>query len=123
MTIGPEPRTRSFWMSLRRGITSLEGRKQKAEGRGGGPSVAAKAGPLRFPVRPTPPGAAAPLEPAFCLLPSAFSPNQLQIPIEQIDRVMRAGAGFGVVLGRGALDVAQDQALDGAVVEVDVGEL
>ena len=36
---------------------------------------------------------------------------------------MRAGAGLGVVLDGGAGDVLQHQALDRAVVEVEVGEL
>src|SRR5579875_3717496 len=43
--------------------------------------------------------------------------------VEQVARVMRAGAGLRVVLDGRALDVAQPEALDRAVVEVDVGEL
>src|SRR3954454_10041798 len=37
--------------------------------------------------------------------------------------VVRAGSGLGVVLDGGAGDVAQDQALDRAVVEVQLREL
>ena len=46
-----------------------------------------------------------------------------QEPLEQVAGVVRAGAGLGVVLDGGAGDVAQDQALDRAVVEVELGEL
>ena len=43
--------------------------------------------------------------------------------VEEVAGVVRAGAGLGVVLDGGAGDVAQDQALDRAVVEVELGEL
>src|SRR5437868_13629926 len=43
--------------------------------------------------------------------------------VEQVERVVRAGAGLGVVLDRGAGDVAQREPLNGAVVEVDVRQL
>ena len=44
-------------------------------------------------------------------------------PLEEVAGVVRAGAGLGVVLDGGAGDVAQDQALDRAVVEVELREL
>src|SRR3954464_8345222 len=47
----------------------------------------------------------------------------LQEAIEEIEAVVRAGAGLGVVLDGAAGDVEQGQALDGAVVEVEVAEL
>src|SRR3954451_23926696 len=49
--------------------------------------------------------------------------DALQESIEEVQRVVRAGARLGVVLDRAAGDVEQLQALDGAVVEVDVAEL
>src|ERR1700694_1360694 len=68
MTIGPEPRISTLWMSSRRG-------------------------------------------------------NALQEAVEQVQAVVRAGAGLGVVLHGSAGDVEQLEALDGAIVEVDVREL
>src|SRR3954471_6460672 len=47
----------------------------------------------------------------------------LQEAIEEIEAVVRAGAGLRVVLDGAAGDVEQRQALDGAVVEVQVREL
>src|SRR3954454_19017845 len=46
----------------------------------------------------------------------------LQEAIEEIEAVVRAGAGLGVVLDRPAGDVEERQALDRAVVEVEVAE-
>ena len=46
-----------------------------------------------------------------------------QEAVEEVAGVVRARAGLGVVLDGAAGDVPQDQALDGAVVEVQVGEL
>ena len=43
--------------------------------------------------------------------------------VEQVQRVVGPGPGLGVVLDGGARHVAQRQPLDGAVVEVDVGQL
>src|SRR5450759_2405018 len=67
MTIGPEPRMRILWMSLRRG-------------------------------------------------------NSLQEAVEQVEAVVRAGSGLGVVLDGSARDVEQLEALDGAVIQVHMGE-
>src|SRR3954462_13078531 len=47
----------------------------------------------------------------------------LQEAVEEVEAVVRAGGGLGVVLDRAAGDVEQRQALDGAVVEVQVREL
>src|SRR5438045_3742587 len=47
----------------------------------------------------------------------------LQEAIEQVEAVVRAGAGLRVVLDRGAGNVEERQALDGPVVEVEVREL
>ena len=49
--------------------------------------------------------------------------GERQEALEEVAGVVRAGAGLGVVLDGGAGDVAQDQALDRAVVEVELGEL
>ena len=43
--------------------------------------------------------------------------------VEQIQRIVRSGTCLGVVLDGGAGNVAKRQTLDGAVVEVDVGQL
>src|SRR5947209_3594942 len=43
--------------------------------------------------------------------------------VKQVQRVARTGPRLRVVLHRGSLHVAQDQALDRAVIEVDVGQL
>src|SRR4051794_10752348 len=43
--------------------------------------------------------------------------------VEEADRVVRAGPGLGVVLDAAGRDVEQADALDRAVVEVDVREL
>src|SRR5437588_5392117 len=67
MTIGPEPRMRILWMSLRRG-------------------------------------------------------NAVQEAVEQVEAVVRAGAGLRVVLDRPSGHLEQLQALHRAVVEVDVRE-
>src|SRR3954471_4996644 len=47
----------------------------------------------------------------------------LQEAVEEIEAVVRAGPGLGVVLDRGAGDVEQREALDRPVVEVEVREL
>src|SRR3954464_2014976 len=47
----------------------------------------------------------------------------LQEAVEEIEAVVRAGPGLGVVLDGAPGDVEQRQALDRAVVEVDVAEL
>src|SRR3954469_2114254 len=47
----------------------------------------------------------------------------LQEAVEEVEAVVRARAGLGVVLDGGAGHIEQRQALDGAVVEVDVREL
>ena len=49
--------------------------------------------------------------------------GERQEAVEEVAGVVRAGAGLGVVLDGRAGDVAQHQALDGAVVEVEVGQL
>ena len=49
--------------------------------------------------------------------------SQSHEAVEQVARVVRARAGLRVVLDRRARDVPQDQALDRAVVEVEMGEL
>src|SRR3954465_15110871 len=49
--------------------------------------------------------------------------DPLEEPVEQVERVVRAGSGLRVVLDRAAGDVEQLEALDRAVVEVDVAEL
>src|SRR5919109_661744 len=49
--------------------------------------------------------------------------RHLQEAVEQVARVVGAGAGLGVVLDGRAGDVAQDQPLDRAVIEVEVREL
>src|SRR5277367_3279502 len=49
--------------------------------------------------------------------------NALEEAVEQVQAVVRAGAGLGVVLDGPAGHVEQLEALDGAVVEVDVREL
>src|SRR5271167_5218204 len=67
MTIGPEPRMRILWMSLRRG-------------------------------------------------------NALQKAIEQVQAVVWPGTCLGVVLDGAARHVQELEPLDGAVVEVDVGQ-
>ena len=53
----------------------------------------------------------------------SFFSREFQEAVEEVAGVVRAGAGLRVVLDRRARDVSQDQALDGAVVEVQVGEL
>ena len=50
-------------------------------------------------------------------------PSSCEEAVEEVAGVVRAGAGLGVVLDRRRRHVAQDQALDRAVVEVEVGEL
>src|SRR4051795_5436825 len=47
----------------------------------------------------------------------------LQEAVEEVEAVVRAGPGLGVVLDRAAGNVEQREALDGAVVEVQVREL
>ena len=49
--------------------------------------------------------------------------TRLQEPVEQVEGVVRPRAGLGVVLDGRARDVEQLEALDRAVVEVDVGQL
>src|SRR4051794_6122435 len=49
--------------------------------------------------------------------------DALQESIEQVEAVVRAGAGLGVVLDRAARNVEQLEALDRAVVEVHMAEL
>ena len=51
------------------------------------------------------------------------SRRQLQEAVEEVAGVVRARAGLGVVLDGAAGDVLEHQALDRAVVEVQVGEL
>src|SRR3954454_13805913 len=43
-------------------------------------------------------------------------------PVEEVEAVVRAGAGLGVVLDGAAGHIEERQALDGAVVEVEVAE-
>src|ERR1700754_3636890 len=50
-------------------------------------------------------------------------PGEGEEALEEVAGIVRPGAGLGVVLDRGAGDVAQDEALDRAVVEVQLGEL
>ena len=47
----------------------------------------------------------------------------LEEAVEQVERVVRARAGLGVVLDRPAGDVEQREPLDRAVVEVEVRQL
>src|SRR4051794_38064249 len=47
----------------------------------------------------------------------------LQEPVEEVEAVVRAGTGLGVVLDRGAGDVEERQPLHRAVVEVEVRQL
>src|SRR5262245_52734778 len=54
--------------------------------------------------------------------PSRSRRDRLQEAVELVERVVGPGASLGVVLDRGAVDVEKLQALDGAVVEVDVRE-
>src|SRR5580704_14503232 len=49
--------------------------------------------------------------------------NALKEAVEQVQAVVRAGAGLGVVLDGTAGHVEQLEALDGAVIQVDVREL
>ncbi len=79
-------------------------------------SAAARDGPRRGARggQPAPPGRGPAVARSSC---------QLQEAIEQVAGVVRAGARLGVVLDGGAGDVAQDQALDRAVVEVQLREL
>ena len=50
-------------------------------------------------------------------------PDLVHEPVEQIQRVVRSGSRLGVVLDGRALHVPERQPLDGAVVQVDVGQL
>src|SRR5438876_1037986 len=54
---------------------------------------------------------------------SRLGTGQLQEAVEEVARVVGAGAGLGVVLDGAARDVLQHQALDGAVIQVEVREL
>src|ERR1700689_1188807 len=55
-------------------------------------------------------------------LPSCGLLDPLQEAVEQVQAVVRAGSGLGVVLDGPAGDLEQLESLDGAVVEVDVRE-
>src|SRR4051812_18502091 len=54
------------------------------------------------------------------LMSSLRGTDGLQEAVELVERVVRAGPRLGVVLDGRAVDLEQLQALDGAVVEVDV---
>src|SRR5260221_13026494 len=49
--------------------------------------------------------------------------SKLEEAVEEVAGVVRTGTGLGVVLDSRRGDVLQYEALDGAVVEVEVGEL
>ncbi len=53
----------------------------------------------------------------------AYADHHLEVAVEEIQRVVRARPRLRVVLRRRAAHVAQQQALDGPVVEVHVREL
>ena len=49
--------------------------------------------------------------------------NEIQEAVEEVQAVVRARAGLGVVLDRRGRDVEQPKSLDGPVIEVDVRQL
>src|SRR3954454_3242497 len=100
MTIGPERRMRSLWMSSRRGI-----RRSLAQS-------------ARFAAR-TRPGARSR---GGRWSQASGAPDGVEEAVELVERVVGAGAGLRVVLDRRAVDLQQLQPLHRAGVEGDVGE-
>src|SRR5919197_5416516 len=103
MTIGPDPMRRILRMSSRLGIS-------------GAPQPGA-------PLRPSGFGAYGPGRASSSELWGRASRRQLQKAIEQVPRIVGPWPGLGVVLDGGPGDIPKHESLDGAVVEVEVGEL